>query len=214
MAKRDFSSEIQSTLLGRGNRNPLTNNKEEINTTAVISDSSEKNNAFSEEVNSDIDNSDDKKVTAKIKNDNVSSPLGKENNIKDTYTNDIITSTESNKVANIKNDGDISKNEVTELIKLTSEAEIIPQEQVVSKLVVIDKEHKNLGGRPKRKIVPHKKITVDLPADMVDQVMNFAIKDYGDNLTTYLRRLIAKDLKSNLDYYKKRAAVIEDDEWS
>lgn len=193
MAKRDFSGAIENTLMGRGRK------------TASVTKTEEKEK---------------KQENAVQKSNDI--PIQTIKTEDDGQKQDAVINSPSDKdeIKNIDIPHDIQSEPVEEpqtaaITNITSHTEVVPAEKVFSELVLVGSEQKkNVGGRPKKKIVPHKKITVDLPEDMVDQVTNYAIKDYGDNLTTYIRRLITKDLRENLEYYQKRAASIEADEWN
>lgn len=196
MAKTNFSKAIEKTLMGRP---PATSN-------VKIDEQQIKEKTSSKEAPNTS-----KSITPK-KEQNSNEELRAASNSEESQKKE---SLKDNAVQQ-NTQSEIKEHETKkEISNITPQTEVVPAEKVLSEVVVLGATpKKNLGGRPKTKTVPHEKITVDLPSDLVEMVKEYALKEYGNNMTTYIRRLIARDIKKNIESYKEKAELEKEDEWN
>ncbi len=106
-----------------------------------------------------------------------------------------------------------SKEDLPPKNAVNEEKVILPQpevdESVTSKEVLSEKKEKNKGGRPRKRTEPYKILNIGVPISVYEDVYQYALPLYDNNMTVYINTLIKKDLESNIDSYKQVRAMMK-----
>ncbi len=106
-----------------------------------------------------------------------------------------------------------TSNKNREAGKKSDEEVIIPHPEAVengtSKEALPENKEKNKGGRPRKRTEPYKILNIGVPVSVYEDVYQYALPLYDNNMTVYINTLIKKDLEANIDSYKKVSAMMK-----